>query len=134
MLDTLPLQPGDHICIAPILIFDGAILTTSINIFPHQVCIGYSSYSHCYSLLLLTTYNWYAHLFFFFFFFRQVCVAPDTFSCRPGFSGFPLCAKAVCHQGKCHNGGSCSLPDTCACAPGWFDSNWYVYTTSLVKY
>jgi sugar lactone lactonase YvrE len=80
---------------------------------------------------------------------RMVCVAPDTASCIPGFSGrtatlssntvvyspYPTnnkhpitnldygeCMKPLCVQ-KCWHGGFCSGPDTCTCADGWFGTN-----------
>jgi len=51
---------------------------------------------------------------------RQLCVAPDTCDCVPGYGGD--CTHALCVQ-TCENGGVCSEPDTCHCAQGWMDSN-----------
>ncbi|GAB9469746.1 hypothetical protein Gpo141_00007014 [Globisporangium polare] len=45
------------------------------------------------------------------------CVAPDTCSCRNGWTGDD------CSIPTCANGGTCSAPDTCSCGSGWFDSN-----------
>ena len=82
---------------------------------------------------------------------RMVCVAPNTGSCLPGFTGrtatlntvsnsvvmsaypadniHPLtssaygeCEKPLCVQ-NCWHDGFCSSPDTCTCADGWFGTN-----------
>jgi hypothetical protein len=50
---------------------------------------------------------------------RQLCVAPDTCACAPGYVGAPACATALCAQ-TCRHGGVCAAPDTCACVSGWF--------------
>ena len=54
---------------------------------------------------------------------RELCVAPNTCACIPGFEKTAFgCKNPTCVQ-TCHNGGICSAPDTCACPKGWFDSN-----------
>ncbi|GBG29733.1 Wnt inhibitory factor 1 [Hondaea fermentalgiana] len=53
---------------------------------------------------------------------RQICVAPDTYDCIPGYTNAPACDQALCVQ-TCHHGGECAAPDTCACASGWMDAN-----------
>ena len=51
---------------------------------------------------------------------RELCVAPNTCDCIPGYDGAG-CLAAKCSQ-QCVNG-HCSAPDVCTCDPGWFDSN-----------
>lgn len=45
------------------------------------------------------------------------CTAPDTCTCRQGFSG-SVCQTPICSP-TCENGGSCTAPGSCYCAPGY---------------
>ncbi|KAG8174977.1 hypothetical protein JTE90_004709 [Oedothorax gibbosus] len=53
---------------------------------------------------------------------RMVAKTESTYSCCPGWtqvrSSSADCKRAICVE-QCQNGGSCSKPNHCACAPGW---------------
>ena len=55
---------------------------------------------------------------------NKLCLSPGVCSCKPGFekNAGGDCTVPQCLQ-TCYNGGSCTAPDTCTCASGWFDSN-----------